>query len=316
MNAYWQRMLRLHPHLRPSFNQALSMAQGMEASWIDFSVTHTQKLLDRINARIEQLDEPEVMVPIRRIGWRLHGFKIAAVAATLLILGNLWGYNYYFTGKTYTTKYGETKPLTLYDGSAVTLNANSRLELPTRYAWRRERSLFLEGEAYFQVRKQAPTAGNRKFTVKTDQVDIEVLGTHFNVLARPNHTTVLLDEGSIRLVERATRRPLLMQPGQLVEITPRQPEARLSVVNPEKVRELTGWRSNLLIFDDVGMSELALRFKEVYGLELMLQGDDFAGQEFRGELPVNDVNQALKILAETFDLAIVQEEKRVYFVKQ
>ena len=312
-NAHWQDLLRLYPHLRIPFSQALLLGQGMEVSWTELSDTYTQELLERIKHRLEQPEEPTLL---RRIGWRRPLNKLAAVAAIVLVAGGWWAYAYYFSGNTYHTRYGETLSLTLYDGSDVTLNANSQLSLPTRFAWRTERTVSLSGEAYFKVKKQPSDSGGRTFTVKTDQVEVEVLGTQFSVYARPARTTILLDEGSIRLVDRASRRPFLMAPGQVVELTPNKPIAQPAAVDAEKARQLTSWRSNVLIFDDADMPELTQRFAEVYGLELVLRGDVFIGQEFRGELPVNDVNQALKILSETFDCQVTQEGKRVYFVKQ
>lgn len=315
-NAHWQDLLRHYPHLRIPFSQALLLGQGMEVSWTELSDTYTQELLERIKHRLEQPEERLEPTVVRRISWRKPINKVAAAAAVILLAGGWWAYAYYFTGNTYRTQYGETLSLNLYDGSDVTLNANSRLSLPTRYAWRTERAVSLSGEAYFKVKKQPSDSGGRTFTVKTDKVEVEVLGTQFSVYARPARTTVLLDEGSIRLVDRASRRPILMQPGQVVELTPNKPIAQSSTVDPEKAKQLTSWRSNVLIFDDADMRELAQRFGEVYGLDLVLRGDVFTNQEFRGELPVNDVNQALKILSETFDCKVIQEGKRVYFVKQ
>ena len=315
-NAYWQDLLGQHPRLNIPFNQAVLLAQGMELSWTEFPDTYTQEFLERIHDRVEQSEKPLQPAPIRRLGWRFPIKRLAAAAAAVLVAGGLWTYVYYFTENTYTTPYGKTLALTLYDGSTVTLNANSRLSMPSRYAWHQERTVGLAGEAYFNVEKQPSESGGGTFTVKTQRVEVEVLGTHFNVHARPSRTMVLLDEGSIRLVERASRQPILMQPGQVVELTPRHPTAELSAANPEKARQLTGWRSNTLIFEDAGMEELAQRFEDAYGLELVLVGDAFTDQLFRGQLPLDDVNQALKILSETFDRRVSREGNRVYFVKQ
>lgn len=305
MNAYWQGLLRTYPHLREGFGQAQGLAQGLAVSWTPFSDTYTRQLFDRIRPRLTNT----VARPVWYAWWRSVG-RYAAVAALLLLGANA----YYFTARTYQTRYAETRTLTLYDGSTVTLNANSKLHLPTRYAWRQTRTVTLEGEAYFAVQKQPTANGYRKFSVQTSRVAVEVLGTHFNVYARPRRTTVLLDEGRIRLVERATNRPLLMQPGQVVDLTSQQPTARPARAAPEQARQLTGWRHNLLVFNDAGMSELALRFQEVYGLDLVLQGDAFAGQQFRGELPVNDLSEALQILSATFQRKALRDGKRVYFV--
>lgn len=309
MTAHWQGLLRTYPHLRGAFAEAQVLAQGLEVSWTPFSDAYTGQLLDRM------LPHLTITRSSRRIGWSSYG-RYAAVAAMLLLVGGLWANAYFFTGQTYQTGYAQTRTLTLYDGSTVALNANSQLRLPSRYAWRQARTVTLHGEAYFSVKKQQSKSGHRTFTVQTSRLAVEVLGTRFNLYDRPQRTMVLLDEGKIRLLERVTNRPLLMRPGQVVELTPQQPAAQPARATPEQTRQLTGWRHNLLIFDDASMTELALRFKEVYGLELVLQDDSLAGQQFRGELPVNDVNEALQILSSTFERKAIQDGSRVYFVNE
>src|SRR6185437_3682694 len=80
------------------------------------------------------------------------------------------------------TGYGEIKSVLLPDSSVVTLNANSKLRIPEQWTEASGRQVWLEGEAYFAVQKKAATA--EKFVVHTTEVDVEVLGTKFNVNAR------------------------------------------------------------------------------------------------------------------------------------
>ena len=308
MDAYWQGLLRTHPQLRDPFGQAQVLAQGLELAWLPFSDVYTDQLYDQIRPHLTKNR------PIRRVNWRVYA-RFAA-AAVVLLVGGLWVNSYYFTGQMYQTAFGENKQLTLYDGSTVTLNAHSQLWLPSRYAWRTERIVELAGEAYFAVTKQPSPDGYRKFIVRTSRVSVEVLGTRFNLYARSQRTAVLLEEGRIQLVERATNQLLLMKPGQVVELNARQNRPHLVKPAPEQTRQLTDWRHNRLVFNDADMIELARRFGEVYGLELLLEDDVFAGQQFRGELPVTDVKEALQILSAAFERKAIRDGKRVYFVRE
>jgi transmembrane sensor len=78
------------------------------------------------------------------------------------------------------SKPGERKSFQLPDGSKVMLNAGSTLGIPTDFNHSR-RDIYLEGEAYFDVTKDA----QKPFTIHTSRMDIKVLGTAFNIKAYP-----------------------------------------------------------------------------------------------------------------------------------
>jgi len=109
---------------------------------------------------------------------------------------------------TFQTDYGKTASLILSDGSAVTLNAKSKIDFPTLFQY--HRSLKLEGEAYFKVAKGST------FTVATSQGNVQVLGTQFNVNAQQNFFQVHCFEGKVK-VTTATTTHILMH-GQTVQI--------------------------------------------------------------------------------------------------
>jgi len=90
--------------------------------------------------------------------------------------------------------YGKKSKLILADGSKVWLNAGSRLAFPTEFT-AKNREVFLEGEAYFEIAKNK----NKAFIVNAGEVDIKVLGTHFNISAYPgdNKIETILLEGKV-----------------------------------------------------------------------------------------------------------------------
>ena len=125
------------------------------------------------------------------------------------------------------TGYGEMKTIVLPDSSVVILNSNSSLRIPEQWSDAEGRQVWLEGEAYFQVQKQPATV--RKFVVHTRQVDVEVLGTKFNVNTRRQQAVVSLEEGKVRLLvykgDSAVlekRAPVVMRPGQVVVVNATQ----------------------------------------------------------------------------------------------
>ncbi|MEZ4792770.1 MAG: FecR family protein [Gelidibacter sp.] len=91
---------------------------------------------------------------------------------------------------------GKTFGLILSDGSKVTLNAGSELRYPVQFIENQtNRTVFLNGEAYFEVAKNA----DHPFIVDTQDMDVEVLGTHFNVTSyvQDDKTYTVLVEGKV-----------------------------------------------------------------------------------------------------------------------
>ncbi|MFN4144816.1 MAG: FecR family protein [Runella sp.] len=306
--AYWQGLLQTHPHLRESFEQARLMALGMEASFIPFSDAYHETLFEKIEIKLT----PQI-VPMRK--WVIG--RVAASVA-LLVFGVATAYWLLMTPRYYQTQFSQTQLINLPDGSEVRLNANSRLTVASWYEWRQNRTLSLEGEAYFKVKKQADddTKHYRKFTVLTKQAKVEVLGTQFNVYARNSQTRVYLDEGKVRLISPKSSSPLMLRPGQIATVSPAQKSVAVAIAPSTEIQEIKSYTNNLLVFNDASLDELYARFKEVYGIELVLKGEAFDGQQFRGELPVENLEDALLILSATFNQKPLRDGNKVYFVSK
>jgi ferric-dicitrate binding protein FerR (iron transport regulator) len=136
----------------------------------------------------------------------------------LLIAAGLGVWSYLRAGENaHTTHYGETARIKLPDGSMVVLNAHSTL---TYNDWSegQTREVWLNGEAFFEVQKKHDATGRVKFVVHTGDLNVEVLGTRFNVSNRGLRTQIVLEEGKVRLrYEQETEKVIDMQPGELVE---------------------------------------------------------------------------------------------------
>ena len=123
------------------------------------------------------------------------------VAASLIFLFGL----FYFTSNPNTlheTSYGEQLTIDLPDGSEVILNANSVIDY-NENDWSENRTITLQGEAYFKVEKGA------LFKVVTAQGAIEVLGTQFNVNTNTNYLEVKCYTGKVKVTNLKKAESLL-----------------------------------------------------------------------------------------------------------
>ncbi|GEC77357.1 FecR family protein [Flavobacterium aquatile] len=136
----------------------------------------------------------------------LHLWKYVTVAASLLLFFGLYQ-TFYFSNKV-ATDFGSTESITLNDNSKVTLNAKSELSYPNFFLW--NRSLKLEGEAFFEVQKGS------KFTVETSLGKITVLGTKFNATSFDDFFEVVCYEGKVK-VENKDKTTILTQ-GETVRV--------------------------------------------------------------------------------------------------
>lgn len=123
----------------------------------------------------------------RKTNWLKYG-----VAAAIVLFVSIISYSNFFAKTTYESGFGEQLAFNLPDGSKVILNAKSNIKFDENN-WSENRTLTLEGEAFFDVEK-----GNT-FTVKTSQGNVTVLGTEFNVKSEDNFFEVACYEGKVKV---------------------------------------------------------------------------------------------------------------------
>src|SRR5690606_22589795 len=112
------------------------------------------------------------------------------------------------------------------------------------------REVWLEGEAFFHVQEKS-SPGGIKFIVHTEGVDVEVLGTRFNVRNRRHATEVVLNSGKVKL-NFGGKEEVLMEPGDLVEYSAKTQSYAHKQVNSETY---TSWRNHVLTFDESTLDE-------------------------------------------------------------
>ncbi|MGK6350978.1 FecR family protein [Parapedobacter sp. DT-150] len=157
------------------------------------------------------------------------------------------------------TPKGGTYQIILPDGSKVWLNSASSLTYPVKFSGK-TRAVALEGEAYFEVTKQAIP-----FIVKTRGQEVEVLGTQFNVSAYADdeETKTTLVEGKVNVVSAGERTSTVLQPNQ--QATLRGAELSVKDVN---VAPFTDWRDGLFSFQETSLRDAMNQLSRWYDLEV------------------------------------------------
>jgi ferric-dicitrate binding protein FerR (iron transport regulator) len=244
---------------------------------------------------------------------RSLGFRPVAVAASVAVLLAVVGYWLFpspASRTTYRTGYGQTREITLPEGSRVVLNGNSTLSVPAQWPAGGPREVWLDGEAYFAVTHRPD---HRKFVVTTPgRLRVEVLGTEFNVYQRQQKTKVSLNAGAVQLHLGAAggNRPLRMQPDELVEFDGRSEHLTRKKVNAEMI---SSWKNKKLIFENTSLREVAQLLRDTYGLTATVSDPALLKQRFSGTVPNENLDVLLDGLAGLFDLEITRQGNTIRF---
>ena len=225
----------------------------------------------------------------RRISLRRSAVRIAAAAviAAVLLAGGL---TTVLLSKrlaqpvTVVTQLGERSQVVLPDGTKVWLNSSSSVEYVAPF-FSRQRRVKMEGEAYFEVEhdRRAP------FVVSTNGLDIEVLGTRFNIRNDDNEhrvTTVLL-EGAVKAYasgrEQASVR---LHPAQQLVFDTRTHAMRLTDC-PSAERSIN-WIDGRFCFEHDTFGEIAAELKRYYNVDIRFMDNRLRDMRFSGNFRVED----------------------------
>ena len=162
-------------------------------------------VLAKIKAKIQVKDKKPKVI-------KLNYKWIASIAALFLIYFGVSNYLMDANVLISTTN-GTQKTIALLDKSEVLLNAKSTIKY-NKSSWKKERALFLDGEAYFKVTKGST------FTVNTNNGSVTVLGTHFNVISREKYFNVFCYEGKVKVINNKNQ--FILTPGKGIKINNNQ----------------------------------------------------------------------------------------------
>lgn len=229
-------------------------------------------------------------------------YKYAAVIIMFLALileVNSYGNGFFWwNGDRYTTAYGEIKEISLVDGSVVTLNSMSELKVPKNFE-KRNRELFLTGEAYFKVKKNT----EKPFIVYANGTSTMALGTEFNVSAyrEEGKTIVSLKEGMVEVKEssQGNQNKVILNPGEEASIQQNQAITK----GPFSEMERLGWRiEHLLVFKDASIEEVLGKLRRHYGVKFNYSALQNKEWKLTGEFKEQSLNDVLESLAFNYNI--------------
>jgi transmembrane sensor len=203
---------------------------------------------------------------------------------------------------TLATPRGGQYQLILPDGSKVWLNASSSIRFPTAFTGS-QRDVELTGEAYFEVAKNK----EKPFHVNVNGMQVEVLGTHFNVNAyadEGNIKTSLL-EGSVKI--KSGQASGLLKPGEqgILDKNANNVEIKKADMN-----EVMAWKNGLFEFDGASITTIMQEISRWYDVDVIYEGE-IPVRRFEGKISRDaQLSDVLKIL-ELSNVKFMVEGKKI-----
>jgi ferric-dicitrate binding protein FerR (iron transport regulator) len=152
----------------------------------------------------------------------------------------------------------------LSDGTKVWLNAASSLKYPTKFSTN-QRKVILSGEAYFEVTKDV----KRPFIVKTDNTQVEVLGTKFNVSAytEDSKNKVSLAEGKVVVeqLKQGKKERVVLMPGYGAVVEKHKKGIQTTHVNLEAD---LAWKDAMFVFEDEALGSIMKKLSRWYDVNI------------------------------------------------
>lgn len=210
---------------------------------------------------------------------KIKFFRIAGsmAASILFCLVGWYTYDYVRSTSIQTiSTLAEIQEITLPDQSVVTLNRYSTLRFPAHFRGDK-REVQLTGEAYFNVEKDK----RHPFIVKAESVDVQVLGTRFNVEAYPKDTEVrtTLLEGSVKVSIPGENEQLILSPNESA-VYNRVRKSLEHEINPESSNEII-WRNGHFQFDYLPLQEIIRQLSHAFNVKIEITDPNLRNYRIR-----------------------------------
>ena len=194
---------------------------------------------------------------------------------------------------TMTTPRGRQYQLLLSDGTKVWLNAESSIRYPADFTGN-TRTVSMSGEAYFEVAKNEKIP----FIVKVNGIEVKVMGTHFNINAYTDESSIktTLLEGRVNVLLEGSNKNIFLAPGQQVKVSK---TGGPQLTEHADVEEAIAWKDGIFQFNKSDIQTVMRQIARWYDLEISYEGE-IPKDRFGGKLPMDaKVSQILAALEQT-----------------
>jgi ferric-dicitrate binding protein FerR (iron transport regulator) len=243
---------------------------------------------------------PITLIPVKRRSEQWNTFlrmaaawliPIACASTVYLFYNNRQLQTFLNSPVTVNVKSGDKAEITLPDSSTIYLNAATELSYLSNFG-KDKRAVSLNGEAYMKVKRDAA----KPFCVDAGWVQIEVLGTEFNIAAYENNDEIktTLVSGSVKLTTTGKHPQTVVLAVNDKAVYNKRHDV-LTVEKTDPYYEMA-WMSGELVFRSAKFLEIVRTLQQRYGVDIAIVGEKYSGDSFTGRFKEDNVYSVLKTL--------------------
>ncbi|RXM48408.1 FecR family protein [Flavobacterium sp. YO12] len=193
--------------------------------------------------------------------------------------------------------YGKKFEVQLSDGTIIHLNAGTSLRYPVQFSKNQNREVYLTGEAYFEVAKDK----THPFTVNTQEINVEVLGTKFNVdtYTENINTDIVLVEGKVSLYkdQKTNQNQVYLTPGEKGTSTKGTYAITKENVNTDYY---TAWVKGSLVFKNASFEEIIKKLERQYNVTFINKNKVLGKEIFNASFDNEPIEVVLKYFSDSY----------------
>lgn len=202
-----------------------------------------------------------------------------------------------------STRKGEKITLTLYDGTKVYLNSDSKIIYPSFFD-KKSRHIELIGEAYFSVVRDT----SRPFSVVSGNTITVVRGTEFNIKNRGKSISVVVAKGSVDTYSNNSDKVYNLRKGDMTFYSDASGFSKPRKVN---LKQYLAWRDDKLAFSRTALNEVMEEIERYYNVDITFGSDSLKHKTLTGIFNTDSIDHILSIISLTLDLKIERNGREI-----
>ena len=287
-----------------------------ETAWKEGPDEMPRDVQERMYRRLSrELDEKKTKTILLRSRFSWKVWPQIAVACIIIVLGLV---NYRMNDKqkqlstqnfTVFAEKGQRAFITLPDSTKVWLNSDTKISYPADYGLK-ERNVTLVGEAYFEVAKNP----DKRFIVEAKGMQVEALGTSFNVNAYQNDNKIIasLFSGSVRV--SYDRHVAILKPHESVKVD--LLNRSFSRYKDESMQNIALWRKNEITFDGESLEEITHIMSRLYNTTICIEDESLKKVCYIGTIRNNNLENFIDIINLTTPVVYENKGDTVFLRKR
>ena len=245
---------------------------------IKAKISEKENIKEAKVASLNDNNQSSKVIPLKKWILAIASIAVLALAVTVLLPSST----------SLQSEVGQFMSHTLPDGSEININGNSQIKYNDNFE--KNRTLELDGEAFFSVKK------GETFTVKTNKGTVAVLGTSFNIFSRNDLFVVSCKTGKVKV--ESHDKSYILQKGDAVRIENGTSKGKESIL----LSKIASWIEGESYFSSASLEEVTLSMSSIYDVNIHMPSK-YRNKRFTGSFMHNDIEKALKMVFSPMEIS-------------